>query len=54
MDIKNSSKRIFMTAWDMMDGAADIGNFEDKIKWVSLEGRVVSNNVPSCIDKSVS
>ena len=23
-----------MTAWDMMDGAADIGNFEDKIKWV--------------------
>lgn len=29
-----SSKRIFMTAWDMMDGAADIGNFEDKIKWV--------------------
>ncbi len=29
-----SSKRIFMTAWEMIDGAADIGTFEDKIKWI--------------------
>lgn len=28
-----SSERIFMTAWEMIDGAADIGTFEDKLKW---------------------
>lgn len=29
-----SSKRVFSTAWDMIDGAADIGKLEDKIEWI--------------------
>lgn len=29
-----SSERIFKSAWNMMDGAADIGNNEDKLRWI--------------------
>lgn len=29
-----SSERVFKTAWDMIDGAADIGTEAEKIKWI--------------------
>lgn len=29
-----SSERVFKTAWEMIDGAADVGTYEDKIKWI--------------------
>lgn len=33
-DCSITSKRLFFTAWNMIDGAADVGTLNDKIKWI--------------------